>query len=121
MDISIGKYCSFADNLTIVGGGEHDIDWVSSFPFIDIFKLEKYKHLKKPRFKGNVSIGNDVWIGMNATILSGVHIGDGAVIAAGAVVTCDIPPYAIAGGVPAKVIKYRFDRRITENPVVELG
>ncbi len=54
-------------------------------------------------------IGNDVWIGQNAVIMDGVHVGDGAIVAAGAVVTKDVPPYAIVGGVPARVIKYRFD------------
>ena len=58
--------------------------------------------------KGDIIVADDVWIGYRATILSGVHIGQGAVIAAGAVVTKDVPPYAIVGGVPARVIKYRF-------------
>ena len=59
--------------------------------------------------KGNINIEDDVWIGYGATIMSGIHIGQGAVIAAGAVVTKDVPPYAIVGGVPARIIKYRFD------------
>ena len=59
--------------------------------------------------KGDITVDNDVWIGYGATIMSGVHIGQGAIVAAGAVVTKDVPPYAIVGGVPAKVIKYRFE------------
>ena len=62
--------------------------------------------------KGDIHLDDDVWIGYGATILSGVHIGQGAVIAAGAVVTRDVPPYAVAGGVPAKVIEYRFNEEI---------
>lgn len=64
--------------------------------------------------KGNIEADDDVWIGYGATIMSGVHIGQGAVVAAGAVVTKDVPPYAIVGGVPAKVIKYRFSEIMIE-------
>ena len=77
----------------------------------DIPMIEQGRDAVEP-----VQIGNDVWIGARATILDGVKIGDGAVIAAGAVVTKDVPSYAIVGGVPAKVIKYRFD----ENRIKEL-
>ena len=62
--------------------------------------------------KGDIVISDDVWIGIRATILSGVHIGQGAIIAAGAVVSKDVPPYAIVGGVPAQIIKYRFNKTI---------
>jgi serine acetyltransferase len=64
--------------------------------------------------KGDIVVGDDVWIGYGATILSGVHIGQGAVVAAGALVAKDVPPYAIVGGVPAKVIKYRFEPALIE-------
>ena len=64
--------------------------------------------------KGNIIVDDDVWIGYGVTIMSGIHIGQGAVIAAGAVVTRNVPPYAIVGGVPAKVIKYRFEPEIIE-------
>ena len=116
MNVEIGKYCSFADKITIIAGGEHDIDWVSNYPFIDRWHLKEYFHLKKPRFKGNIKIGNDVWIGHGTLILSGVNIMDGAVIGAGSVITKDVPPYAVVGGNPAKVIKYRF----SENVINEL-
>ena len=83
---------------------------ISTFPFKVSFSLEEYEATSK----GNIVIDDDVWIGYGATILSGVHIGQGAVIAAGAVVTKDVPPYAIVGGVPAKVIKYRFPQEMIE-------
>ncbi len=78
-----------------------------------------------PATKGGGVIGNDVWIGMNSLILSGVHIGDGAIIGAYSVVTKDVEPYTIVAGNPAKVVRKRFDqetiRRITSNQMVELG
>jgi acetyltransferase-like isoleucine patch superfamily enzyme len=114
IQIKIGKYCSLADNIITIAGGEHDKDWVSTYPFIDRWNVKELFHLKKPRFKGDIIIGNDVWIANNVIILSGVTIGDGAVVGAGSVVTKDIPPYAIAAGNPAKVIKYRFPPQIIE-------
>ena len=99
----IGNYCSVASFVTI-GPGEHDLSKVTTSERINtMFDDHKSMTMKK------VVIGNDVWIGVNATVLRGVTIGDGAVIAAGAVVTKDVPPYAIVGGVPARIIKYRFD------------
>ena len=67
------------------------------------------KERRFEEFKAQIEIGNDVWIGDSAIIMDGVKIGDGSIIAAGAVVTKDVPPYAIVGGVPAKIIRYRFD------------
>jgi len=87
-----------------IGLPEHPVNMVSTSP--KIYRNIKSKDIKDVYFPP--IIGNDVWIGANAIILQGVTIGDGAVIAAGAVVTKDVPPYAIVGGVPAKVIKYRF-------------
>ncbi len=102
----IGDFVSIAQHVTFLLDVEHHIDYISSYPY-------KAKILDDPNpeafSKGNIMVDNDVWIGYGATILSGVHIGQGAVIAAGAVVTKDVPPYAIVGGVPAKVIKYRFE------------
>jgi len=71
--------------------------------------MTELDYLKTPRYKGDIVIGNDVWIGYGVTILSGVTIGDGAIVAANSCVVKDVPPYSIVGGVPAKVIKYRFD------------
>jgi virginiamycin A acetyltransferase len=106
--LTVGKFCSFADEVKILTGHEHRIDWVSTYPFAVAFPNEK--NLPFPaRTKGDVVIGHDVWIGTGALILSGVTIGNGAVIGARSVVTHDVPPYAVVGGVPAQVIKFRFD------------
>lgn len=110
----IGKFCSIADNVWI-GTGIHPINTLTSSPVA----YSNIDHLtngivmpddKKFTFQGTkpVKVGNDVWIGLNVVVMGGVEIGDGAVIGSGAVVTKNIPPYAVAVGVPAKVIKYRF-------------
>ncbi|GLT13154.1 CatB-related O-acetyltransferase [Vibrio algivorus] len=107
---SIGAFCSFAPNV-MIAAGNHPIKFKSTHAFLyrknDGFILEN-KDIKPFCNNEKVKIGNDVWVGTNVTILPGVNIGDGAIIAAGAVVINDIPPYSIVGGVPAKVIKYRF-------------
>jgi acetyltransferase-like isoleucine patch superfamily enzyme len=103
--VEIGKYCSIAYGVTIIASGEHNYRAVANYPFHARFLGDDEQDTFS---KGRVSIGNDVWIGANATVLSGVSVGHGAVIAAGAVVVDDVPPYAIVGGVPARVIKFRF-------------
>jgi len=106
--LKIGAYCSIAKRVQFFLGGEHRVDWVTTFPFSE--KFRQVKHINgHPRTKGDIIIGNDVWIGYEALIMSGVTIGDGAVIGARAVVVKDIPPYTIAAGNPAKVIRARFD------------
>lgn len=111
-ELKIGKFCSIAKDVTILLGGEHRVDWVSTYPFSgEVFKPiwpEAEDVLGHPRSKGNVVIGNDVWIGFGATILSGLTIGNGAVIGARSVVTKDVEPYAIVAGNPAKLIRKRF-------------
>lgn len=109
--LTIGSYCSIAEEVIFLLGVEHRTDCFSTYPFrYRILKNASYEALSK----GDIVIKDDVWIGHRAIILSGVTVGQGAVIAAGAVVTKDVPPYAIVGGVPAKVIKYRFENEIIE-------
>lgn len=113
----IGKFCSIAAGTTfIMNGGNHLTQSVSTFPFA-IFG-EDWSHAmdgKSYPSKGNTVVGNDVWIGYNATIMPGVTIGDGAIIAANATVVSDVSPYSIVGGNPAKEIKKRFaDEKISE-------
>ena len=116
----IGKYCSIAPNVRI-GTGQHPLDGLSTNSMVhrDCFTLDGHFGVAKEHrmdFKQTlpVTVGNDVWIGANVIIMDGITIGDGAVIGSGAIVTKDIPPYAVAVGVPAKVIRYRFDQETVE-------
>lgn len=109
--LEIGHFCSIAPGVTFILSADHPTDKVSTFPF----KVKIMGEALEGTSKGDIIVGDDVWIGYGATIMSGVKIGQGAVIAAGAVVTKDVPPYAIVGGVPAKIIKYRFsEEQISE-------
>ncbi len=110
---TIGKYCSIANNV-LIGATIHPQKWLSTSPFqydtwLDPSSKKKYWQIYK-----STIIGNDVWIGANSVIKSGVKVGDGSIIGAGAVVTKNVPPYSIVAGVPAKVIKYRFDDKTIE-------
>lgn len=111
---SIGKFCSVGPNCKI-GLGKHPSNtFVSTHPiFFSSSKQTQITFASKNYFDEfeHISIGNDVWIGTNSTIIDGVKIEDGAIISAGAVVTTDVPAYAIVGGVPAKIIKYRFNKK----------
>lgn len=116
-NVSIGKFCSIGPNFCC-GLGLHPTNGISTAPMfystarqngVTLCKECKFEELKQ------TYIGNDVFIGANATVLDGVRIADGAVIGAGAVVVKDVPPYAIAVGVPAKVVKYRFDETTVQN------
>lgn len=108
-ELKIGNYCSIAANVIFLLGLEHSVNNISTFPF----KVRTLQSDDKEAIsKGSIIVEDDVWIGYGATIMGGVHICQGAVIAAGAVVTKDVPPYAIVGGVPAKIIKYRFSPEI---------
>lgn len=110
---SIGRYCSIAPGVKIGVGVHPSKDVVSTFPLF-YANIQEYdiKFVKKNNFStySKIKIGNDVWIGTNAIILDGVSVGDGAIIGAGAVVTKDVEPYSVVGGVPAKLIRYRFDK-----------
>jgi acetyltransferase-like isoleucine patch superfamily enzyme len=112
--VNIGSFCSIADGVTFFGNSSHCLDYVSTYPF------QKRLDLPLPRRisgRGLPSIGNDVWIGTGASILGGVHVGTGSVIAAYSVVTKDVPPYAVVAGNPAVVKKYRFPSEIRESMV----
>lgn len=100
----IGNYCSIAQGVKFLPSSDHALDQISTYPFKAMLLTGELESLSK----GDIVVEDDVWIGYGSTVLSGVHIGQGAAIAAGSVVTKDVPPYAIVGGVPAKVIKYRF-------------
>lgn len=107
----IGKFCQIAAGVNFVmNGANHQMNAVSTFPFY-IFEgwNQEAPPLREMPLKGDTVIGNDVWIGQNSTILPGVHIGDGAIIGLNSVVGCDVPPYTIVAGNPAREIKKRFD------------
>ena len=99
----IGNYCSIAGGTTFLLGGEHNLDTISTYPF----KVRLFGEEREAGSKGDIVIKDDVWIGTNAIICSGVTIGQGAIVAAGSVVVKDVPACAIVGGNPAKIIKYR--------------
>ncbi|TSJ40300.1 CatB-related O-acetyltransferase [Mucilaginibacter corticis] len=104
---NIGRYCSIANNVSI-GNGEHLLNNISTS---SLFYDNPYEVLTSKKCE----IGNDVWIGVCSTIRRGVKIGNGAVIGANSFVNKDVPPYAVVGGVPAKIIKYRFSEKQIED------
>ena len=114
--LKIGKFCSIACGTKFLfNSANHALDSLSTYPFPLFFEewnLEKEKVTEAWDNRGDIVIGNDVWIGYEAVILSGVTIGDGAIIGTRAVVTKDVPPYTIVGGVPAKPIRKRFDEKV---------
>lgn len=112
--LEIGKFCSIAKGVKIIIDGNHRVDCVSTFPFGEIIKGVN----KRDGFiagRGNMKIGNDVWIGENSIILPGVSIGNGAVVAAGSIVTKNVLDYEIVGGNPARHIKFRFNQNQIDN------
>jgi acetyltransferase-like isoleucine patch superfamily enzyme len=113
--LTIGDYCSIADGVQIFLGGNHRTDFVTSYPFASFIDWPETPNVNQvPETRGNVVIGNDVWIGSHACILSGVTIGDGAVIGAYAVVAKDVPPYAIVVGNPGRIVRRRFPDEVIE-------
>lgn len=112
----IGKFCQIASGVEFVmNGANHQMNAVSTFPF---YTLEGW-NMESPAkedipFKGDTVIGNDVWIGQNAVILPGVHVGDGAIIGANSIVGSDVSPYSVVVGNPAKEVRKRFDDELIE-------
>lgn len=102
--LEVGAFCSIAAEVLFLCRAHHDSNAVSTFPFYEPAFPVKTELLPAR----NIRLGNDVWIGRRATIMPGIHIGDGAIVGAGAIVTKDVPPYAIVGGNPARLIRYRF-------------
>lgn len=107
----IKNYVSIAQNVSFILDAEHHLNHISTYPF----RVKILKSAEPEAFsKGDIVVEDDAWIGYGSTILSGVRIGQGAVVAAGSVVTKDVPPYAIVGGNPAKIIKYRFSEELID-------
>ena len=114
-EFKMGKYCSIAEGCVALLQVEHRPDWITTFPFSHVSNYANAHKIKgHPTTKGDIIIGNDVWIGWQVTLMSGITIGDGACIGAHSVVTKDIPPYWIAAGNPAKLIRQRFPDHIVE-------
>ncbi len=109
----VGKFCSIACGAQFLfNSANHTLRSLANYPFPLLYTawgLERERVTDAWDNKGDIRIGNDVWIGYQAVVMAGVRIGDGAVVAARAVVTRDVPPYAIVGGVPARIIHMRFD------------
>jgi acetyltransferase-like isoleucine patch superfamily enzyme len=119
-NLTIGKFCSIAEGVEIFLGGNHRTDWISTFPFSVMREWPDARGIKgHPGTNGDVAIGNDVWLGAGSVILSGVTIGNGAVVGCRSVVTRSVPDYAIVAGNPAKVVRMRFSpetiRRLVES------
>lgn len=118
----IGKFCSIACGTKFLFNcANHTLESLSTYTFplfYEEWELEKSNITTAWDNKGDIVIGNDVWIGYEAVIMAGVHIGDGAIIAARAVVTKDVPPYTIVGGTPAQEIRKRFDAEVIEQLLI---
>lgn len=114
----IGKFCAIASGTKfIMGAANHRLSSVTTYPFNvfgGIWKEKTPDHLSQLPFKGDIIVGNDVWIGRESRIMPGVKIGDGAIVGAYSVVTKDVPPYSVVGGNPARWIKRRFEDNLIE-------
>lgn len=108
--LTIGHYVSISEGVTFLLGGNHPYQGITTFPV----KVKFLGHAKEAQTKGAITVGDDVWLGHNAMVMSGVNIAQGAVVAAGAVITRDVPPYAIVAGNPARIVKYRFSEKVIQ-------
>ncbi len=113
--LKIGKYCAIADNVTIMLGGEHRVNSITTYPFDIILRGKTWAD-----YNCHTEIGNDVWIGYGATILTGVKIGDGAIIGAKALVSKDILPYTVVAGNPIREIRLRYSPD-TANKLIKIA
>jgi acetyltransferase-like isoleucine patch superfamily enzyme len=116
--LDVGAFCSIADVVRFVINGDHHAEFITTFPLSEFPAgdplVPNPLSALHPKSTGSISVGNDVWIGTRATVLGGVNIGDGAIVAAGSVVTRDVAAYDIVGGVPARRIRSRFDRHMVK-------
>jgi acetyltransferase-like isoleucine patch superfamily enzyme len=112
--IEVGTFCSIGPEVRILGGGEHVITRASTFPLNALLFDRGKRNAPDEVNKGPTVIGNDVWIGLGATILAGVTVGDGAVIGARTVVSKSVPPYAVILGNPGRIVRYRFDSTVRD-------
>ncbi len=114
----IGKFCQIASGTKfIMGPANHRLDSITTYPFNvfgGLWQENTPEHMSQLPFKGDIVIGNDVWIGRESVIMPGVKIGDGAIIAAYSIVTKDVEPYSVVGGNPAKFIKKRFNDELID-------
>ncbi|MCR9981987.1 CatB-related O-acetyltransferase [Vibrio alginolyticus] len=106
--LSIGSYCSIGPDVVFLLAAEHRTKTITTYPL----KAKLLELGNEGLSKGDIEVGDDVWFGTRVIINSGVEIGQGAIIASGSVVTKDVPPYAIVAGIPAKIVKYRYDEKI---------
>ncbi len=111
--VVVGRYCSIGRNV-IIGSGSHDFGALSTSPALKTNSNPPVLKYADPSKEIRVKVGNDVWVGDNAYIMSGITIGDGSIIASGSIVTKNVPPYAIVGGIPAKIIKMRFSQELIQ-------
>ena len=108
--LRIGSFCSIANGVKFILSAEHPMDHLLTYPVQELITRDGID----AQSKGDIQVDDDAWIGCGAMVLSGVHIHQGAVVAAGAIVTKDVPPYAIVAGVPAKVMGYRFEQELRD-------
>ena len=108
--VTIGNFCSIADEIEIITNGNHKYDRATTFPFAELGWITKDSLTRSAYGNGNIIIENDVWIARGVKIIGSVRIGNGAIIAAYSVIVKDVESYSIVGGNPAKHIKYRFDK-----------
>ena len=118
-NIQVGKYCSIGRDCTFFLHANHRPDWITTSSQLlgpvtpEIASM--HMDMGHPSCKGDIIVGSDVWIGAKSTIMSGIKIGHGAIVAAGALVTKDVEPYSVVGGNPAKHLKYRFEEQQIKN------